>query len=351
MEDLNKQCKTVDQAVILILDRLLKTKPINIDFTYDMVKENIRIAIQKESQEDIVKVYGHYPKTESYLYVLVGDEHTTKVTQGLLDYVNMSLDDAWKFAEENTKKNIEFISMSDLFPIEEDDVMIICTNKERNKGASTLIFRDELRKCIKKKGWDKAFIIPSSIHEVLLVKYEESVDESDVKGLISLVNMTQVDPEEQLGDTPVLIQAETVEERYKNHGMITDGKYLVGTIRELAEYLSRSVDIGNMKFSDCDFAIAEFDDCDELEIVKWNSSGWFGVKQMDTGFDNEDMILFADYYGGYCSHIKSLYDGMTGEEMIDAIASLIRDTLGEFESGLGDLNNAILISEILDDEL
>lgn len=88
------------------------------------------------------------------------------------------------------------------------------------------------------------------------------------------------------------------------------------TVRELAEVLSRSInpkDVLHSKFTDCDFAII-----DELEMgkplddIRRDATGWYGIKRIDTGFDSEDLLLIADYYGGGCAHLSQIWSGLDG---------------------------------------
>ena len=91
--------------------------------------------------------------------------------------------------------------------------------------------------------------------------------------------------------------------------MRKQGKYVLGTAGEIAEYIvDESFDFtnkfiikGDLKFYD--FAIADRDVSPNrytLEEIKMASSSWYGIKQIETGFDFEGINLFADYYGGRC---------------------------------------------------
>ena len=77
--------------------------------------------------------------------------------------------------------------------------MYIFTNKKKLHGASCLLFTDMLQELADKIGSD-LFIIPSSIHEAIIVPRTEEVDSSELDGMVNIVNAEQVQPEEILSD-------------------------------------------------------------------------------------------------------------------------------------------------------
>lgn len=96
--------------------------------------------------------------------------------------------------------------------------------------------------------------------------------------------------------------------------MRREGKLMVCTIEELAEVLAKTVDnrdVSDSRFTDCDFCIVEGEDLDrELVDIRRDASGWYGVKQIDAGFDSQDLVLVCDYYGGGCPCLVQVWSGM-----------------------------------------
>ena len=115
-----------------------------------------------------------------------------------------------------------------------------------------------------------------------------------------------------------------------------ENKYMLGTIAEVVKELYKS---NEKKFADrfveCDFAIADGhvdvgDDLDfehdDLETIFKNSTGWYGIKKLDTGFDsshNDNVDLFADYYGGGCGTYRLIRDWDNKNEIIKTIREMI----------------------------
>ena len=120
--------------------------------------------------------------------------------------------------------------------------------------------------------------------------------------------------------------------------MRREDKYILGTAREIAEYiidesfrfLRYDYPQGNLK--PYDFAIAEMEDGQTLEEIKLSSSGWYGIKQIETGFDFQGIDLFTDYYGGACGQHGYLdYDYDRGD-CVEIVTEMIINTLSIRES-------------------
>lgn len=105
------------------------------------------------------------------------------------------------------------------------------------------------------------------------------------------------------------------------------------TIEELAKWASSVMDLNqariNWPFETVDFAIAdEFADQDDLETVKANSSGWYGIHSVDCGFDSDCVALAVDYYGGGCLQVVSVFSGMGEEGLATELQNAILAAMG-----------------------
>ena len=118
--------------------------------------------------------------------------------------------------------------------------------------------------------------------------------------------------------------------------MRREGKYVLCTPEELAEYI---VDISfkfqgaimqNYELKPYDFAVAnEFIDLNEstLEEINANSNGWYGIKQIETGFEFQGIDLIADYYGGRCMLCGELEFDYSRAECVMDITEMIINVL------------------------
>lgn len=86
--------------------------------------------------------------------------------------------------------------MDELVP---DDVMYVLSNKERCLGSTAIIVKPVLRMAKEKLG-ENYFVLPSSIHETILVK-ESKVDSPEaLRQMVKEVNATCVSQKEVLGE-------------------------------------------------------------------------------------------------------------------------------------------------------
>lgn len=83
---------------------------------------------------------------------------------------------------------------------EENGGMYVLGNKNRIFGAACILYPEVLRNFAKEKG-KNLFILPSSIHEVLLVPDDGGFSIPEFKRLVREVNRTHVEWEERLSDS------------------------------------------------------------------------------------------------------------------------------------------------------
>lgn len=79
-----------------------------------------------------------------------------------------------------------------------DDVsMYVLSNKHKIEGTSCMLYPDVIRNFSDMIG-SSLYIIPSSIHELLLLPAADTKDSGEIRNMIREVNDTQVEPEEIL---------------------------------------------------------------------------------------------------------------------------------------------------------
>lgn len=91
------------------------------------------------------------------------------------------------------------IDIDDLIP-DNDPKMYVLTNTRKFYGASMILSGSVLRKAENTLGTGEYYIIPSSVHEVILVSDTGNMDQWELKKMVKDVNATQVAPNERLFD-------------------------------------------------------------------------------------------------------------------------------------------------------
>ena len=89
--------------------------------------------------------------------------------------------------------------------------LYVVTNKERKYGASAIINKERLSDYCHEMDINKIVVIPSSIHEMLFLPWDEEIDERYMDErymdeMIQGVNDILVSPVEQLGNKSYIME-------------------------------------------------------------------------------------------------------------------------------------------------
>ena len=95
--------------------------------------------------------------------------------------------------KEEEKKVVGMVKAQQRMPL------FMMTNSRGFHGASVLLYNGLLEQCARKFPGD-VFVIPSSVHEVLLLPAEDTWSVQEMNEMIRCVNRTEVEPEEILSD-------------------------------------------------------------------------------------------------------------------------------------------------------
>lgn len=82
---------------------------------------------------------------------------------------------------------------------EEEESLYVLSNKLRSFGAASILYEGILEKVGQKLG-ENYYILPSSIHEVIVVPESKSPVKQDLEEMVREINETQVEEEEVLSD-------------------------------------------------------------------------------------------------------------------------------------------------------
>lgn len=77
--------------------------------------------------------------------------------------------------------------------------MYVASNKERIHGAGVIAYPEFMEEAAKRLGGD-FYVLPSSIHEVILIPDTPDVSVLELQGIVQSVNVEQVAPEERLSN-------------------------------------------------------------------------------------------------------------------------------------------------------
>lgn len=113
----------------------------------------------------------------------------------------------YRLAERNTRREMPelLVSMGELLMeltgvrIRDEDTfpMYVLTNRDKCFGAAAMLYSEGIGELAEQLGSD-LLILPSSVHEVLLIPDDHSREYSFYRQMVGEVNRTQVEPEEVL---------------------------------------------------------------------------------------------------------------------------------------------------------
>lgn len=215
--------KSLDDVVAAIINIYESHNTINIDvnrlFERDFILNSIYIGLQKTSTEDIEKKDCDLDGIEEYLYIRGESDsdgrYSIKATEAILECANISEVEAWEQAEANTNAETKIQNMAEIMAefmgdeyaeeMSDENFMFVISNKSRFRGASGILNKKVLENFGAKYHTNKIVVIPSSIHEMIIVPYTEKVSLDEFSEMVGEVNNTQVDPTERLTDKAYIV--------------------------------------------------------------------------------------------------------------------------------------------------
>ena len=190
---------------------------------WEQVKSSICFKlIHKEQNKERLAQIPHIEMLDLAIvfYCLVDKNPETQasimVEKQLMNCWEKSVDDLYAIAKENTPRLFpyEFEDMdkvlADLMEISIDFLremlpkrkalkQYVLSNTTKLNGAASILYDGVLKKIANKLGSD-LIIIPSSVHEVLLIKDDGTFAISDITEMVKEVNAKEVEPDEVLSD-------------------------------------------------------------------------------------------------------------------------------------------------------
>ncbi len=172
--------------------------------------------VNARSNEQLLKdipyktVYdGRYAVIFRYQVDVSGTGGSVLITDDIAAIKGLSIDDLYKYAttnsgEQNTPKLQTMGSvLGAMFgdsSIDADVPNLYVISNETQHYGSFMIMRPETQKILMDNFDSDILFIPSSIHELLLMRYNNDIDVKAVNKMIQEVNQTVVDSEDILGD-------------------------------------------------------------------------------------------------------------------------------------------------------
>ena len=89
--------------------------------------------------------------------------------------------------------------VSEMMPTD-GEVMFVMSNEEKQFGATALLFPELLKKASSIVGESNFYVIPSSVHELVVIPCSRVDDPADLVFMMKSINAEQVAVQDRLGD-------------------------------------------------------------------------------------------------------------------------------------------------------
>ncbi|MBE5865083.1 MAG: hypothetical protein E7292_02565 [Lachnospiraceae bacterium] len=203
--------------ILDIYNRDLPTESVNMNFFRDFEKVKDRICyrvISRERNRSLLERIPHIDFLDLSICFFYSYEDVTLGDGSILIYNNHM--DIWRCNVEKlldcAKVNTPRIYVKDIINMGElleelssgmqeavELPMYVMSNKQRTFGAATILYPDALG-AIGKMFKENFYILPSSIHEIILLPEHAASPVDIMRDMVKDINFTQVAPEEVLSD-------------------------------------------------------------------------------------------------------------------------------------------------------
>lgn len=179
--------------------------------TKEFIMNNVVWTLQPKDEIEKVQGVVTIPTEHSdiayslrVVFSLEADEmQSFKVTEQLLELKGITRVELFARATENTLADVCISTLAEKLGIPAGlmPLILVVTNKSNLHGAGAIEFDKVKAECLDRLGTDKAVVIPSSKHEVLVLPYEE-YDTTAIKQMVEEVNRDVVEGCYFLSDNP-----------------------------------------------------------------------------------------------------------------------------------------------------
>ncbi len=179
----------------------------------DFIFEHAVTCIRHQTDDDVSVKWDAYGDLEEYVRInlgsdVAGNDVSFVATKELLKAADIDEDELKMAARKNLKDTVVIKGMTEIIREmmgneetalpDMNEVMYVATTESKTNGAAVMVLKDVLQEFCESHGLDSIYIIPSSLHEVIITSTRMPI--VDVDRMIREVNETEVDPWERLSD-------------------------------------------------------------------------------------------------------------------------------------------------------
>lgn len=228
----------------------------DIDLSLEGAKKNLYcVVINADANKELLKDVPHI-KMEDLAVVLryrVAEDASFLVHENHLSSFQLTSEEALAIGQNNTdaegytvqpmsevlreimvKQGMPEEIIDDTLSISENDAMYVVSNPSKVHGGYAIASKAAMEQAAEKLGTDDFTILPSSIHELILVPNREGMELKDLKDMVKEVNETQVEVGERLSDNIYRFNAQTKKISIINVEKLDKGPELIETMAKVS---------------------------------------------------------------------------------------------------------------------
>lgn len=230
-EYLDNGLSTVVEKVIAIYETNKPKKAVDISFFTELekVRPNIKMKlVNYEKNNALLEKVPHIRILDLAIMFIVVVESDCKGFASILihnhhlEFWKLNTEDLYHIAMSNTANDFNIILMSAIIRAVMDEEladgimdsadceMSVLTNQYKMYGAVGMLHKEILNQYMKAKQAEKIVILPSSIHEVLLIPCNVLPDMEFLKSMVREANATQIQSEEVLSNNVYVYNGDTI---------------------------------------------------------------------------------------------------------------------------------------------
>lgn len=213
--------KCVEEVIEIVREKSYKIPSVFIE--WEVAKEWLQVnLINRKWNEEIIKDMPHREWCDLAMIcrlVIARAEYgeaSCNVTNRMLEKWGISQQELWEAAEQKLQEEeyaVEDIMtlISEVCDVPDNELFgnqYVLTNAEKRYGAGGILRSDILKNFAEETG-GSYYILPSSIHETILVPDKGDIMAEELKEMVKEVNETQVTREEWLSESVYYYDCET----------------------------------------------------------------------------------------------------------------------------------------------
>ena len=225
IDEMLEKCESPRQAADMVINFYESHRAVNLgcdisDLTNpEYITAHTFVGLQKTSDEDIVHRDSMYEGIEEFLYLRGevtepdGCHWSVKLKPAMIK--ELDEDELWKSAKKRTFGEFKIQALNEVIAgLGFDNIpdcpdmpnLYVISNAEKFRGAACACDVESIRKWAGEHDFHKLVVLPSSIHEMLIVPVADGeYDLDSFSHMVEEVNNTQVAPTERLTDRAYIL--------------------------------------------------------------------------------------------------------------------------------------------------